>query len=46
VSSHERRTNRQRGLGGTLRYSLRADGGSVFSLVLPAVEESDRVMAL
>ena len=32
--------------GCSLRYALRPDGGSVFSLVLPAVEETGRVMAL
>lgn len=32
--------------GGALRYSPRAGGGSLFSLVLPAVEETERVMAL
>ena len=32
--------------GGSLRYAVRAEGGSVFSLVLPAVDESERVLAL
>lgn len=32
--------------GGALRYASRPGGGSVFSLVLPAVEESRRIMAL